>query len=237
MTTANDLILASMRRARIIGKDQTPAPDEAADALAELNRFLDDLWIDKLAVFHILVEQFALIANQQSYTMGTGGNFNTTRPVKVVPGSKFTITPGVDRQLGVLTTRKQWDDIPYKGVVAPPQVIFVDEGYPLATVYFYPCPDQAYPVYINSWARLQNIANLTTSLALPPGYEGLLLNGLAMRLAPEYGLEAPASVRSAYKNTKALLALVNYELPVLSMPAALLPSRAGRPNIISGDTV
>jgi len=237
LASTSDLILAAMRRGRIIGKDQVPAPDEAADALAELNRFLDELWIDKLAVFHVLVEQFALQANKQTYTMGAGGDFNTTRPVKVVPGCRFTVANGVDRQLTVLTERKAWEEIPYKGAVAPPMVLFVDEAMPLANVSFYPVPDQAYPVFINSWGRLQNVAALATVLSLPPGYESLLLNGLAVRLAPDYGLEAPASVQRAYGRVKASLALVNYELPVLSLPSAVLTRPATRPNIVSGDTI
>lgn len=237
MTTANDLITSAFRRARVIGKDQTPAPDEAADALNELNRFLDSLWVDKLSVYRILVEQFALVAGQQSYTMGAGGNFNTTRPVKVVPGCRFTIANGVDRQLGVLTDRKQWDEIPYKAVQAPPQVLFADEAYPLANILFYPTPDQAYAVYINSYSRLQNVAALTTALSLPPGYEDLLLNGLAVRIAPEYGLEAPVSVQKAYARARRALALINYEMPMLSMPAAVVPRPAGRANILSGDTI
>lgn len=236
MATANDLILRAFRRGRVIGKDQVPAPDEAADALAELNDLLDVWWLDKLAVFHILVEQFALQANKQSYTMGTGGDFNTTRPVKVVPGSKFTLS-GIDRQLAVMLDRKSWDEIPYKSIVAPPQALFVDEAYPLATLYFYPVPDQAYPVYINSLARLQNIAALNTAISLPPGYNSLLVNGLAIAICAEYGLEAPDSVKLAFARTKRALALINYELPVLSLPASVMPRIAGRANIISGDTV
>src|SRR5205807_9369655 len=133
------------------------------------------------------------------------------------PGCRFTVANGVDRPLTVLTERKAWDEIPYKGVVAPPMVLFVDEAMPLANVMFYPTPDAAYPVFINSWARLQNLAALVTTLSLPPGYESLLLNGLALRLAPDYGLDAPASVQRAYGRGKAPLALVNYEPPVLSL--------------------
>lgn len=236
MPTANDLITRAFRRGRVIGKDEVPAADEAADALSELNDMLDTWWIDKLAVFHILVEQFALIANQQSYTMGVGGNFNTTRPVKVVPGTKYQLN-GIDRQLNVLTDRKSWDEIPLKSLVAPPQALFVDEAYPLATLYFYPTPDQAYPVYINSWARLQNIAALNTQIALPPGYNSLIVNGLAIALCPEYGLEAPASVVRSFNNTYRLLSLVNYELPALSLPSSVLPYNAGGANILTGDTV
>lgn len=236
MPTASDLIQRAFRRGRVIGKDEVPAPDEAADALSELNDLLDTWWIDKVMVFHINVEQFALQAGKQSYTMGPGGDFNTTRPVKVVPGCKFTLA-GIDRQLDVLTERRQWDAIPYKAVQAPPQGLFVDEGFPLATIYFYPTPDAAYPVYINSLARLQNIAALVTAIALPPGYNSLIVNGLAIAICPEYGLEAPASVVRQFNRTYRLLAQMNYEMPVLAMPTALLPRPAGGPNILSGDTV
>lgn len=237
MSTANDLIRTSLLKSRAIGKDQTVAPDEAADALAELNRFLDELWIDKLSVFRILSETFTLVAGQQTYTMGTGGNFNTTRPVKVVPGTRFTITTGIERQLVVLTSRKQWDEIPAKTVQGPPQLIFPDMAYPTANMLFYPTPDQAYTVNIDSWSRLQTIASLVTAISLPPGYESLLVNGLAIRLAPEYGMEAPPSVMRAYAQARRSLAIVNYEMPVLGLPSALGNRSLVRPNITSGDTV
>lgn len=237
MTTANDTITKAFRKGRVIGKDETPAADEAADALVDLNDILDELWIDKLAVFHILDEQFSMVAGQNSYTMGTGGNFNTTRPVKVVPGTRFVISNGVERPLNVLTSRKDWDDIPYKSASAPPQVVFADETYPLATLYFYPTPDQAYTVYIASWARLQTLAALNTALALPPGYSALLWSELAMRVCGEYGKSVPDDVRRVNARVRRLLAQVNYEMPTLSMPSAILPKSAGRSNILSGDTV
>jgi len=237
MASASDLITRAFRKGRILGKDQTPAPDEAADALTDLNDLLDEWWNDKLAVFHVLSEQFALVAGQQSYTMGSGGNFNTTRPVKIVPGCRFIVSNNVERQLTVLTERKAWDEIPYKAASAPPQVLFPDMTYPLATLYFYPTPDQAYTVYIDSWARLQNLSALATVIALPPGYNRLLVYGLAIALCPEYGLEPPAHIVRAYNHTKNTLALVNYEVPVLSMPGAVQSRANIRPNILAGDTV
>lgn len=236
MTTANDLITKAFRKGRILGADQTPGASEAADALTDLNDILDELWINKVAVFHILDEQFTLVAGQNSYTMGTGGNFNTTRPVKVVPGTRFIIANNVERALTVLTDRKSWDDIPYKAASAPPQVVFADMGYPLATLYFYPTPDQAYTVYIASWARLQTLASLVTQIALPPGYNRLLWSELAITLCGEYGLSAPPDVVKINSRVRRLLEQVNYEMPILSVPAALLPKSAGQANILAGDT-
>jgi hypothetical protein len=191
MPTANDLITRAFRKSRVIGKDQVPAPDEAADALTDLNDLLDEWWNDKLLVFRVLSEQFALVGGQQSYTIGTGGNFNTTRPEKIVPGTRYVLN-GIERQLEVLTSRKAWDEIPYKALQGPPQVVFYDPAYPTGNVLFYPTPDQAYVVYIDSWARLQNIAALVTQISLPPGYNRLIINGLGIAIAGEYGMEPPA---------------------------------------------
>jgi hypothetical protein len=75
------------------------------------------------------------------------------------------------------------------------------------------------------------------AIALPPGFNNLIVNGLAIALCPEYGLEAPASVVRAFNRTYRLLSLVNYELPVLGLPSAVLPRTAGGMNILTGDTV
>lgn len=237
MTTANDIITKAFRKGRILGKDDVPAAGETADALVDLNDILDELRNDKLAVFHILSETFAMVAGQQTYTMGPAGNFNTNRPVKVVPGTRYVISNGIERALTVLTNRKDWDDIPYKAVQAPPIYVFVDEAMPSANVMFYPTPDQAYTVYIDSWAPLQSLAALVTPLSLPPGYNRLLWSELAITLCGEYGLGVPPDVARINARTRRLLALVNYELPTLSMPGAVLPRSAGRANILSGDTL
>lgn len=237
MATANDLITRAFRRGRIIGKDEVMSPDDASDALADLNDLFDEWWLDKLLVFRINSEAFNLVAGQQSYTMGPAGNFNTVRPVKVVPGTRYTIANGIERQIAVLTSRKQWDEIPAKGVQGPPQVVFADMGMPTITLYFYPTPDQAYAVAIDSWGRLQNLAALVTQISLPPGYARLIVNGLAIEKCGEYGIEPPARVVRAFATTKNLLALVNYEMPVLGLPTALGNRSLVRPNIVSGDTV
>ena len=236
MTTANDLITRAFRRGRIIGEDDSPGAGEAADALSELNDLMDEWWNDKLYVFSVKTEAFTISAQKSSYTIGSGGDFNTTRPVKIVPGSRISITSTVERALTVLTNRKDYEDIPNKAVTASPQVLYYDPAFPLGTVFFYPTPDQTYTVNLDSWTRLQSFAGLATAVSLPPGYNRLIVNGLAMALCPEYGLEPPASVVRAYNGTKRRLELVNYELPVLGLPSAVLPRRAPGGSILTGDT-
>lgn len=232
MATANDLITRAFRRGRILGKDQVPVADEAADALSELNDLLDLWWNDTLAVFHILQESFALVAGQPSRTIGAGANFATTRPVKIMDGC-FVRRNGVDTPVTVIRDRTLYDALSLKSVQGLVEYVFYDATVPTGTLYFYPTPDQADTIFLNSLSRLQTIAALVTPILLPPGYNSLVVNGLAIALCPDNGMEAPASVVRAFALAKRTLALVNYQIPVLGLDSALLP-RTGRFDITTG---
>lgn len=226
MATANDLITASYRRARILGVDQVPSASEAADALAALNRLLDLWWNDRLLVFQVVQENFALVAGQASRTIGVGGNFNTNRPVKLVDGC-FVRRNGVDYPLNVIEDRTRFDAIAVKSVQGLPAVVFYDPAYPLGTLYFYYVPDAADTVYLNSWKRLQTLAALVTAISLPPGYEDLIVDGLAIKLAPDFGLSAPQDVKQSFANGKRTLGRVNAPSLVMTVDPMLLPRGFG----------
>lgn len=226
MATANDLITAAFKRGRILGADQVPGASEAADALAAFNRMLDTWWIDRLAVFQVQQENFPLVVGQASRTIGVGGNFNTTWPVKIVEGC-FVRRGGVDYPVKVIDDRTEYDRIRVKSSAGMPLALFYDRAYPLGTIYFYYVPDVADTIYLNSWKRLQTLAALVTAISLPPGYEELIVDGLAIKLCPDYGMTAPQDVKQSFSTTKKLLGQVNAPSLVMSMDPNLLPQRAG----------
>lgn len=222
MATANDLIAAAFKRGRILGADQVMGPSEAADALATANRMLDTWWIDRLAVFQVVQENFALVAGQSSRTIGVGGNFNTTWPVKIVDGC-FVRRSGVDYPISVINDRVQYDRIRVKTSSGLPSALFYDRAYPLGTINFYYTPDAADQVYLNSWKRLQVLAALVTPISLPPGYEDLFVDGLAIKLCPDYGMSAPLDVKLSFSTTKKALGQLNAPSLVMSIDPNLLP--------------
>ena len=232
MATANDLITRAFRRARVIGKDQVPTADEAADALAELNSLLDVWWNERLAVFHILQESFALVAGQPTRTIGATGQFVTTRPLELVDGC-FTRRDSIDQTLAVLKDRSLYDGISVKSLAGRPKYVFYDATMTNGILYFWPTPDAADTVFLNSPSRLQSVAALVTSISLPPGYDNLVVNGLAVAIAPEYGVECPASVSRSLARTMRALKRTNSPSPVMGFDNALLP-RNGQYNIYRG---
>lgn len=225
MSTATDLITAAYRRGRILGRDQVPSAAESADGLTALNRMLDTWWIDRLAVFQVQQENFALVVGASSRTIGVGGNFNTTWPLKIVEGC-FVRRSGVDYPVTVIDDRVQYDKIRVKSNSGMPMALFYDRAYPLGTIYFYYTPDVADTIYLNSWKRLQTLAALVTPVVLPPGYEQLIVDGLAIKLCPEFGLAAPKDVRDSFASVKKSLEQLNAPSLVMSIDANLLPRGA-----------
>lgn len=226
MSTANDLITAALRRARILGADQVPSASESADGLATLNRMLDAWWNKRLLVYQVVQENFALVAGQVSRTIGTGGNFNTTRPVKLADGC-FVRRSGVDYPLGLIEDRTIYDAISVKSTPGLPSLVFYDPVYPLGVLYFYFTPDAADSVYLNSWKRLQTFAALVTVVSLPPGYEDLIVDGLAIKLCPEYGMAVSGDLRRGFAETKRSLGQVNSPSLVMDLDPVLLARGGG----------
>lgn len=222
MTTANDLITRAMRRARIKGVDQTPTADESADALAMLNQMLDLWWNDRMVVYHILQESFTLSIGNASRSIGATGDFATTRPLRIEDGC-FVRRSNYDYQVSVLRDRALYDNIGVKSLTGIPRFVFYDATEPNGTLYFWPTPDAADTVYLNSMARLQGTLSLTTAITMPPGYEKLLTDGLAIELCPEYGMDAPASVQRSFAQSKRVIQRVNAPSPVMGFDVGALP--------------
>lgn len=223
MATANDLIKRALRKGRCIGKDQTPTADESADALSELNSMLGKWRNEGLLIPRIQQESFALVSGQASRTIGPTGNFATVRPTGIAAGC-FVRRGGVDTPVAVLPDRTQYDAIAVKSTAGLVKAIYYDPTYPNGTLYFYPVPDAADTIFLNSLAQLQADLTLVTTLTLPPGYDTLVTYGLVKRLCPEYGLDTPADVKLEFASTLRSIKKTNTRAVVMRTDAALLPA-------------
>lgn len=228
MATALDLIEKSMRLFGALADGESATATEASDGLDSLNTMLESWSIDRLMVYHILQENFTWASGNASRTIGSGGNFNTTRPTKIVSG--FTRISDVDYPFQVVE-REHYDAITDKTTQSSyPEIVYYDATMSTGTVYGYPVPNASITVYLNSWKQLQQLSALTTDLALPPGYRRAIEFNLAVEIAPEYGMAVPASVERIASESKAALKRINSP----SMVANLGLSGGGRYNINAG---
>lgn len=234
MATALDVLKRSMRLIGALGAGEEPTADEGADGLAALNSMLDAWWSKTLAVFYTQSEAFTWGSGNASRTMGSGGNFSTTRPSRIVSAFQRD-TGNIDIPIEIIDDSEYWR-IPDKTT----QSTIIGKLYPqygtsLVTLYAYPVPSASVSVHIQSLARLQSFASLSADVALPPGYQRALEYNLALEIAPEYQAQVPPLVATNALGSLRGIKRTNLELAPLLVEPGLMYSGRGSFNINTGD--
>jgi hypothetical protein len=100
--------------------------------------------------------------------------------------------------------------------------IFYDAAHPNGNISFDYIPDQAYTLVLQLDTLLTMIATASTLFQMPSGYSDALTYNLAIRLAPEYGKQAPQEVVAIAIETKANVKRANFVPPVMRCDAGCM---------------
>lgn len=234
MTTARDMIKSAMRKLNVLGTGQDLQANEAIDALATLNQMVSAMSVEGTnIIFGDTTESFALTNNDDTYTIGTGADFNTARPSSIV--SAFVRQSDTDYPLDIVDVR-QYNLIEDKDDPAGyPEWLYYDGGYPTGTIKLWPSPIGGMTLHITSRKALQTFPSLDTVVALPDGYEAALIYNLAIELAPEYEREpSPTVQRLARKYLLAIRGANMRAKPMVLRVDPALRDSGNRFNIYSG---
>jgi hypothetical protein len=217
------ILTRAMRKLGALDPGRAPTASEAADGLDTLNQLVEALALKKILVWGKTLTQITFPGSQQSYTIGPGGDLNTTRPLHILRANIVitNTTPPIHMPCTMLT------GIEWLGIAAPlvatniPIKAYYDRGFvstpgvapALATaglgrIYFNPYPSAPLPDFeFLSTVQVSQFADLTTDYAFPPGYAAMLIYGLAEELeefaAPEVNV---ARVRRLAAKYRALVA-------------------------------
>ena len=184
MTTARTIIKRALQRNGVLTKNESPSGDEASDGLSMLNDMIGSWSNDSLLIYARVSESFPLVSGQSSYTIGTGGDFNTDRPLQIL--TAFTRIGSVDYDIGIVSD-SVFDSITQKSISSSiPSVMFYYAAHPLGTITIYPVPTTG-DLHIRSEKQLTEFATLDTDVDLPPGWDRALIYNLSIELAGEYG--------------------------------------------------
>jgi hypothetical protein len=233
MTTANEIISRSLRLLQVLGQGRrTLTANELSDGLESLNSMLEAFSIERLMVYQILEENFPLVAGTANYTIGVGGTFNTTRPVKI-ESAFLRDSSSIDYPLQIINN-EAYDSVTLKTTSSRPQYLFYDPIYPLAYVRLMYVPQYADTIYINSWKQLQQFTDGTTSIALPPGYLRMIVYNLAIEMNAEYGTKLAPEVVAIATQSKGALKRLNAPSPISSVAEAAMHITRSKRNIYTG---
>lgn len=198
----SDLVDPILRKLGI----STPELSERNDCLVALNNLISSLSAERLFIHEVTRENFALTINDAEYTIGSGGDFNTVRPTKIVDAylrDSTTDYPLEIRPIG------NYNDIKDKTRDGLPTILYYLQEYPLGKILLNYEPDKAYVLYLNSWKQITEFAKLTTSVSLPLEYKRMLIFNTAVDLASEYDEALSPEVFAIASSSKRALQMVN----------------------------
>ena len=229
MSTVRDLITASLLDLGAIASGESPTADEAADAFAALNNLLESWRLESLLTYAITTVT-KVLTGATSYTIGPGGDINTTRPVRLERASlRLQTDPVLDYPLQILTD-EEYESLALKSMTSTlASALYLDRAFPLATVYLWPVQAAGPTLVLYPWTPLTAFASLDTTVTLPPGYYRGLQKNLSLEVAPQYrDCVVTDALALQARDAKAVLKTANSRARFLQLPAGLPTGRTRR---------
>lgn len=238
MPAVSTMILNSLIALGEKSIDGTLTSTESTYFLGKLNSMMDSWSIQRLMCYSIVQESFALTSGTGSYTIGSGGDFNTVRPNKITYA--FVRYPSnssnMDTEVKVLPY-DSYDHIVNKSVGnSIPQYLFYDAAYTgagLATIRLYPYPQGSLTLFIDSWKSLQTFVDVSTALLLPPGYQRAIESNFAIEAAPGF-MQVSAELAKIAKDSKAAIQSLNLPDTMMRLDDGILSGSRRGSSILTG---
>jgi hypothetical protein len=185
--TIQDIINSAFKELGVLATGETLSADMSQDARTKLNLMLGSWSVRNISVLVTTEESFALTANDGDYTIGPSGNFNTTRPLKVLDAS-------IEDSNSLFTPVKIIGEDQYLSygdreiVTGLPSHLWYKPSQPLGRIRLYNIPSQVYTLHLSTQKPFVSIATLNENLDVDPVYLEAVIYNLAVRLAPGYGV-------------------------------------------------
>ena len=204
MATARDIVERGLRLLGVLAQGEAASADQLADGLEALNDLLDSWSTENLSLYKYTTENFSFIASQAAYSMGTGLDFNTSRPVRIVNMTYKDETPNPDYEQPIeIVPQEAYKFESSKGTESSiPTKCFVNYDAASVVLTFWPVPSAAKKVSITSLKPLTTFTNGSDAVSLPTGYLRALKTNLAVEMAPEYGLPVSGEVAKSAMESK-----------------------------------
>lgn len=234
MSTAADIIDRSLRLLGQIGSGESASAAEAADGLEALNGLAESWRNERLMCFAMQEESLTLANGDASYTIGTSGDLNTTRPVAIE--GAWIVDDDISHPVRILTEdeyigiadKTTTGDWPTKLLYRP--TMASSQG----TLIVWPVPNATRNLKLLTRVVFSGFALSSTTVTLPPGWERALAFNLAAEIAPEYQTSPSPEVIQMARESKATIKRANMT-PIKTfteLPALLGQASGG--NILSG---
>lgn len=226
IATCGDLIAACLRTSGVLGTGQVASAEDANNGLDLLREVLAQ-WQQDPGLAWVLTEYAVTATGAASYPL-------PDRPRRIASAFVRLLAPipppagQMDYPLTVIPSREVYNEIALKQLTTFPAGIWLDQTYPLPSVYVWPIPPAGqFEIHVAYQAALPTYTALTTPLGLPPEYQEALRYTLAAKLAMDYGLDPRPAHIQRLRGVLAAIRAANMQMAPLEVDPALVPGLPG----------
>jgi hypothetical protein len=195
----------------------------AENARDALNSMLDSWSTEKLLTYHRPKISLVLVPGRAAYTWGIttpACDIPREPPVKLEL-ALLTVedtVPGLEWEVQVLDQYAYQAGIQIKQLTSSyPTIVYLEPAQPVAMLHVWPLPETAYTLQLLPWFALSPYGAWDDVLDWPAGYQRAMVYGLALELAPQYGIEASPMILRTADESKRALYVINTEVGKLSL--------------------
>lgn len=231
-TTGRQIISDALLTLGVLAQGEDVSAENGAYALKRLNSMIDSWGLQRQAMFQVERTTYQTVASTQTYTIGVGGAFNQARPI-FIEGAAYLVptTTGTNQTeigIAVLTdlqyqaqSLKQWAN-------SLPNSIYYNNANVggLGTITILPIPTQVYTLVLYCPVPIAQF-DLSTSVALTPGYERAIMYNLCRELYLAFGRPWSQDLNMLAVDSLLDLKRVNYQSNDLGFDIGLV-ARTGK---------
>lgn len=248
-TTGLDIITNAFLTIGIVSPGATLSATQASQGLRRMNLMLGGWSLQPLTQNVVTREVFDLTSDKggpdDPYTIGVGGDFDTTRPVSLNGAGILLVnstdpTQNVEVPRAVLTD-DAWQAIQIKTLRSSQFTdVYFNATYDddLGTINLWPVPNtDVNQLVIYRQSQIALFPSLSAQVFLPPGAEDAIEYGLARRLLAPFGVTDEGivgDITDMAAQTLATFKRGNTKLVDMTTDPALTASQRGGYNILTG---
>lgn len=188
--TIGDLLNMAYRLAHALkNPGQGIGPSELTEGLLLLNSMINGWRTERLMVVFFIRTIVPFKANQQSYGVGPGQDWDVARPTRIDRAGFIVGTDSSPAEISmdIVLTHEQWSAFTIKKVQDNvPLALYYQASYPYGTARLWPVPNQdgTMAIYTPQW--LSEVKTADDPLITPDGYRDMMIYGLAVRIHQLY---------------------------------------------------
>jgi len=188
--TRDDIIKGALRKIGVVAQGELPTADQTTEAAFALNLLVKAWEADGMPLWALRTTPIPLTANKKDYTIGIGKDVVTDKPLKVLQAWNRS-TGNVDIPMRLLT-KQEYNILGNKSTTGKPIQLYYEPSANYGTVFLFPTPAAAdvleSTIYIVYQRPYEDFNISTDTPDFPQEWYDAILYGLAVRLAPEYGV-------------------------------------------------